>query len=214
MLPLLAFFFFMTLSPAFAQESVNSTEIRLQGNQTSGEPALAQMSDKGIYKVLLRWPTQVLDQESGLEVEIVFFNASAPLVPENISRTDYTTSAQHPTGLDVPESIESTLPVESYDITVYASNGSELFKRLDQPGLGGRGSQNFKLEANHLGPVTIVITDIRPGWDSGKVAGEDQIDSVTFATAIVPEFPFSALGIMIAILGTVVVMGFRFGLIR
>ena len=210
LLPVFAFFFLVTLSPAFAQENVNSTQIQFQGNQTSGKPALMQISDKGIYNVLLRWPTQVLNPESGLEVEIVFLNASAPApVSGNMSGTN-NTSAQHPTGLDVPESIESTLSVESYDINLYAGNGTELFKRLDQPGLGGRGSQNFKLEANQLGPVTIAITDIRPGWDSGKAAGEDQIDSVTFSTAIVPEFPFSALGITAVILGTVVAMGFRF----
>lgn len=163
------------------------------------------MSDKGIYRVLLRWPTQVLDQESGLELEIVFLNASAPApTSEN---TNSTAPTQDPSGLDVPESIESTLPVESYDITIRDSNGEELFKIVDQPGVGGRGAQNFKLEANHLGPVTIAITDIRPGWDSGKAAGEDQIDSVTFSTAVVPEFPVYILGILAVATATVVAMG-------
>lgn len=210
LLPVVAFFFLVTLSPAFAQEPDNSTQYQFQANQTSGEPILEQVSGKGIYRVLFRWPTQVLNQESGLEVEIVFLNASAPApTSENIPQTEtnYTgASTPNASGFNVPGSIESTLPVESYDIAIYDSNGNELFKRVDQPGLSGRGAQNFELEANHTGPVTIAITDIRPGWDSDKAAGEDQIDSVTFSTAVVPEFPLYLLGTLAAAIATVMAM--------
>lgn len=90
------------------------------------------------------------------------------------------------------------MPVESYDIAIYTSDGNDLFNALDQPGVGGGGTQNIKFEGNYTGPVTIEITDIRPGWDPGKAAGEDLIDSVTLAAAVVPEFPVYLVGVMIA----------------
>lgn len=203
-MPVVAFFFLIMLTPAFAQEieNSNSTQNAFQVDDASGEPELEQVSEKGIYRVLFRWPTQVLNPQGGLEVEIVFFNASAPApTSENIPQTETNSSGaseEGSSGYNVPGSIESTLPVESYDIIIYGNNGNELFKALDQPGQSGRGTQNIEFEGNYTGPATIEISDIRPGWDSGNAAGEEQIDSVTFTTAVVPEFPVYLTGLAIA----------------
>lgn len=160
------------------------------------------MSEKGFYRVLFRWPTQVLNPEGGIDVEIVFLNGSAPQPSaENIPQTetnDTGASEVGSSGYNVPGSVEATLPVESYDFAIYDNTGNELFRALDQPGQGGRGTQNIKFEVNYTGPVTIEITDIRPGWDSGETAGEDRVDSVTIAAAVVPEFPAYLIGLVIA----------------
>jgi hypothetical protein len=186
---------------AFAQETDNSTQYDFQPDQTTGEPILEQWSEKGIYRVLFRWPTQVLNPEGSIAVELVFLNASAPqATSENIPETetnDTGASEKGSSGYNVPGSVESTLPVESYDIAIYTSDGNELFKALDQPGQSGRGTQNINFEGNYTGPVTIEITDIRPGWDSGETAEEDLIDSVTIAAAVVPEFPVYLIGLVI-----------------
>jgi hypothetical protein len=202
------FLFFM---PAFAQETDNSTRYDFQANQTSGEPVLEQLSDKGIYRVLFKWPTQVLNTQGGIAVEIVFLNASAPQpTSENIPQTETNktgASEEGSSGYNVPGSIETTLRVESYDIAIYTNDGKELFKALDQPGAGGRGTQNIQFEGNYRGPVVIEITDIKPGWDSSETSGKDLTDSVRIATAVVPEFQLYTIGVLAAVIGTVLVLG-------
>jgi hypothetical protein len=191
------------LMPAFAQEVEppatlkNATQDDLQLNATGGEPVLEQMSDKGIYRVLFRWPQDTLNPQGAIQVEMVFLNASAPEpTPENFPQTETNaTGASTPgaSGFTDPGIVESTLPIESYDIAIYADDGRELWKKVDQPGLGGRGTQRIDFAGNYTGPVTINITDIRPGWDAGGTAtAEDLTDSVTFTATVVPEFPVAA----------------------
>jgi hypothetical protein len=68
-----------------------------------------------------------------------------------------------------------------------------LWEKLDQPGQGGRGSQKIGFEGNYTGPVTINITDIRPGWETETATAEDLTDSVSFTATVVPEFPVVAI---------------------
>ncbi|HUG95994.1 MAG TPA: hypothetical protein VMJ94_00500 [Nitrososphaera sp.] len=80
--------------------------------------------------------------------------------------------------------------MESYDITIYAGDGRELWEKADQPGETGRGTQRIDFEGNYTGPITINITNIRPWWDAGgTVTAEDLTDSVSFTATVVPEFP-------------------------
>jgi hypothetical protein len=184
--------------PAFAQAPDNATH-GLQLNATGNEePLLEQMSEKGIYRVLLRSPQAVLTPQGATELEIVFLNASAPKpTAANIPQTETNaTGASTPSasGFNDPGIIERTLPVESYDIAIYSEDGRELWKKADQPGLGGSGIQRIEITSNYTGPVIVNITDIRPGWDVGETAtAEDLIDSVTFTATAVPEFPFVAI---------------------
>jgi hypothetical protein len=189
--------------PAFAQEeppiTPNTTQGGPQLNATGGgEPMLEQTSEKGIYRVLLRWPQDTLNPQAGLQIEIVFLNASAPEpTAANIPQTETnTTGASTPgaSGFNEPSIIETTIPVESYDIAIYADDGKELWKKVDQPGLGGRGTQRIDFAGNYTGPVTINVTNIRPGWDVGETATaeEDLTDSVSFTATVVPEFPVVA----------------------
>jgi hypothetical protein len=192
------------LPSSFAQQD-NATQLNATGSDV---PVLERISDKGIYNVQLKWPETIDDAQNALQVELVFNNASAPLptnntIPEGEGNA---TGSGTEAGLTVPESIGGEpLPVESYDMIIYTPDGSKLWERLDQPGLGGRGTQRIVLESDYRGPVTVQISDIRPGWDVGETAtANDMADSVTFTATIVPEFPIAIILLAIGITVTIV----------
>lgn len=204
--------------PAFGQEIEpratlkNATEDDPQLNGTGAEaPVLEQMSEKGIYLVQLRWPQVTLNEQGAWQIEIVFLNSSSPRPnATNFPQTETNLTGQSSTGAsgftDTPEGsnytgstlIETTLPIESYDIAIYDQQGNLLWEQTDQPGLGGRGTQRIDLQGNnYTGAVTVNITDIRPGWDVGDTtAAEDMADSVSFSAMIVPEFPLVAAAVL------------------
>lgn len=198
--PLALIFLF---APAFAQEiepSANLTNATQQSPHLAapdGEPMLEQLSEKGTYLVQLRWAQEALDPQGQMQVEIAFLNASSPSpTPENFPQQETNaTGASSPgaSGFTDPGIIETTLQVESYDIAVYGSDGNVLWEKADQPGQGGRGSQRIDFEGNYTGPVTINITDIRPGWETETATAEDLTDSVSFTATVVPEFPMAAM---------------------
>lgn len=200
--------------PAFAQQSYNATQdgLRLKPNEGE-EPIMEQLSDKGIYRVLLRWPDDTLHPTQEAPIEIVFLNSSAPYVPpQNSTVTNSTgegviTAEFNDTGV-----VEPTLEVESYDIAMYDADGNELWKKLDQPGVGGRGEQVIELNSSYTGPVTINVTDIRPGWTQNETANDNElVDSVAFAATVVPEFPLVPLLLAAGISGALLVIRLRFG---
>ena len=175
--------------PAFAQkENMTQDSLQLQAPGDE-EPVLEQMSDKATYLVQLRWPQDGPTPQVGLSIELVFLNASSPQpTEENFPQTEINETGA--SGFTDPGIIETTLHVESYDITIYAGDGRELWEKADQPGEGGRGTQRIDFEGNYTGPITINITNIRPGWDAGgTVTAEDLTDSVSFTATVVPEFP-------------------------
>ncbi len=160
-----------TLS-SFAQQQQsqlreNITNIPSLKNTTAANtPVLEKNSDKGIYKVRLLWPLVVADVQKSLQVEIDFLNASSPVgtnstVPQ---RENVSVGSGVGTAGNVPSAMDFPLTVKSYDMIIYTSDGKELWKKTDQPGLGGRGSQRIVLNNNYTGPVTIVISNIQPGW--------------------------------------------------
>jgi len=196
-------------SSSFAQLD-NTTQL----NATSTEaPVLQKISDKGIYNVQLKWPEPVDDAQNALQVELVFVNASAPLPTNNTvpEKEGNASGSGTEAGLTVPESLGGEpLPVESYDMIIYDPNGNKLWEKQDQPGLGGRGTQRIVLESDYKGPVTVEVSDIRPGWDLGNTTTTDNMtDSATFTATIVPEFPIATVLLAIGIASTIAVLGRR-----
>ena len=193
-------------SSSFAQQD-NTTEL----NTTSSNiPVLEQLSEKGNYRVQLKWPQTIDDVQNALQVEIVFVNASAPLPTNNTipEREGNASGSGTEAGLTVPETIgPEPEAIDSYDMTLYYPNGSKLWEKLDQPGQGGRATQRIVLESDYRGPVTIQISDIRPaGGNAGQNAtAGDNADSVTFTATIVPEFPVATVLLAIGITGTIIV---------
>ena len=200
----------LLLPSSFAQRD-NATQLNATGTDV---PVLEKISDKGIYNVQLKWPQTIDDAQNALQVEIVFVNASAPLPTNNTIPQGQGNATEGGTeaSLTVPESIgPEPLPVKSYNMTIYSPDGKKLWEKLDQPGLGGRGTQRIVLESDYRGPVTVEISDIRPGWDVGETAtAGDMTDSVTFTATIVPEFPPVATVLLaIGITATIAALGRR-----
>jgi hypothetical protein len=107
----------------------------------------------------------------------------------------------------VPDTLDRFVDVESYDITIYTDDGSVLWQKMDQPGMGGTPGERV-LVGNYTGPVTIEITDIRPG-DATTTAAEAGTDSVKFSASIVPEFPLISIPVIAAIATVVAVLRLR-----
>jgi predicted secreted protein with PEFG-CTERM motif len=194
------------LPPLFAQQD-NATQL----NATSTDvPVLQQVSEKGIYLVELKWPQPISDVEDALQVEIVFNNASAPL-PTNTTipqREGNETGVGTEVGVTVPEVLGGEpMHVESYDMAIYTPDGRKLWEQLDQPGQGGRATQRIELDSNYTGPVSIDISDIRPGGGGNETTttAADMADSVTFTATIVPEFPLVTVLLAIGIIATIAV---------
>jgi hypothetical protein len=192
----------------YGQSPVPTDDTPTGLNITSTDvPVLQQVSEKGIYLVELKWPLTYTDPENSLQIEIVFNNASAPpptsdTIPQ---REDNLTGSGIEDALTVPEVLGGEpMHIESYDIAIYTPDGRKLWEQLDQPGLGGRGTQRIELESNYTGPVSIDISDIRPGSSTNETAtATDMTDSVTFTATIMPEFPLVTVLLAIGIIATI-----------
>jgi hypothetical protein len=194
----------------FGQSQLPTDDTSSQLNITSTDaPVLQQVSEKGIYLVELKWPLVGVDAEGSLQVELVFNNASAPPpTSDTIPQTeDNLTDSGIEDARTVPEILGGEpMHVESYDMAIYTPDGRKLWEQLDQPGQGGRATQRIELDSNYTGPVTIDISDIRPGGGGNETAtAADMADSVTFTATIVPEFPLVTVLLAIGIIATIAV---------
>ncbi len=198
----------------FGQSPVQTDDTSTGLNVTSTDaPVLQQVSEKGIYLVELKWPLTYTDAENSLQVELVFNNVSAPPpTSDTIPQTEdnFTDSGVEDTRT-VPEILGGEpMHVESYDMAIFTPDGRKLWEQLDQPGQGGRGTQRIELDSNYTGPVTVHVSDIRPGATTGEAAGgADMTDSVTFTVTIVPEFPLVPVLLAIGIVATITVQKYR-----
>jgi hypothetical protein len=147
---------------------------------------LEKISDKGNYRVQIMW-NQLGSQsvnavpsgnttssptipKQGFEMEVDFLNASAPLpTGKTVPQKESGIKSESPVGASVnqiptPSIIQTTVPVDSYDITIYSDHGQELWKKLNQPVTAGRGVQRVIFEnSNYTGGITIQITNIKSG---------------------------------------------------
>lgn len=197
--------FLSTSGHSFAQQQQaaqggatnGSNTVQLKNATSPSTPVLEQTSQKGIYKVRITWPQTVIDASRGTQMQIDFLNASAPAatnatVPQRENVSGGSGAASHGSA---PGILDSPLSVKSYDMTIYSSDGKVLWKKTNQLGVGGRGSQKIILNNNYTGSATIEISNIQPGWTNAN----NMVDSVKFTTTIVPEFPIAALMLPLAI---------------
>lgn len=209
--------FSLPVALSFAQQDIepravlNGAEDKDQSlNSTSTDtPLLEKVSDKGIYKVQLRWPQVPLSADNSIDLQLVFLNASASnaTLPE---REGNFSGSGSEAGLTVPGTVDSPLPIKSYDIAIYSGDGTELWKKANQPGEAGRPGQHVELLSNYTGPVTVEVTNIQPGWNVGETAtAEDMTDSVKFSATIAPEFPVAAVMLAAGIAGTLAILRWR-----
>jgi hypothetical protein len=162
-------------------------------NQGAQGGILEKISDKGNYRVQILWnqltslggsaiPSPAVPKQ-GFEMEIDFLNASAPLpttktVPQKQTGIRSETSVGEGVNrIPAPSIIQTTVPVDSYDITIYTDHGQELWKKLNQPVTGGRGVQRVIFEnSDYSGGITIQITNIK--------SGDIQPNAVTFTARV------------------------------
>ena len=147
---------------------------------------LEKISDKGNYRVQIMW-NQLGSQSAtavpsgnttssptipkqGFEMEVDFLNASAPLpTGKTVPQRESGIKSESPVGASVnqiptPSIIQTTVPIDSYDITIYSDDGRQLWKKLNQPVTAGRGVQRVIFEnSNYTGGITIQITNIKSG---------------------------------------------------
>jgi hypothetical protein len=203
----------LLLSSSFSQQD-NATQLNATG--TNSAPVLENTSAKGIYRVQLLWPQTINDAQNSLQVEVDFYNASAPTPTSStipVKETNATGSGTG-AGMTVPQTLGGQpLRVESYDMTLYSQDGKKLWEKLNQPGEGGRGTQRIVLDSPYRGPVTVQLSNIRPGWLAGGAANAtnaaNMTDSVKFTATIVPEFPVAMVMLAIGITTTIIVLGRR-----
>jgi hypothetical protein len=198
----------------YGQSPVPTDDTSTGLNVTSTDvPVLQQVSEKGTYLVELKWPLTYTDPENSLQVEIVFNNASAP--PPTSDTIPQTEDNFTDSGLEDTQTVPAILGgepmhVESYDMAIFTPDGRKLWEQLDQPGQGGRATQRIELDSNYTGPVTVRISDIRPGDSMGQTASEaDMADAVTFTVTIAPEFSLVPVLIAIGIVATIAVHKYR-----
>jgi hypothetical protein len=158
--------------------SVSSDQKDIVLNTTARDiPVIEKLSDKGTYKVQLRWgqPPSLLP-ESGFDMELVFLNASAPPASPQTFPTTETNETGGPTtmgatGYTNPSLIQRMVPIQSYDIAVYSDDGRELWKKENQSVQGGRAYERVTLEKPYTGNITVSIYNIRSaGGVSGTIA--------------------------------------------
>src|SRR5919197_1303129 len=98
---------------------------------------LEKISDKGNYRVqiMLNRSSLALPKQ-GFDMEIDFLNASAPLpTAKSVPQKETAIRSESPVGgrvnqLPTPSIIQTTVPIDSYDITIYTDHGQELWKKL------------------------------------------------------------------------------------
>lgn len=167
-------------------------------NQTSSPklPILTEVSDKGIYKVELRWSSPADIQspailsKDGFDIELLFLNAtSAETTPQTMqgNNSNLTMDFQRSVTSEVSNlsTIEPIVPVDSFDITIYDDKGNELWNKMDQTLTAGRAPMRVMLDPNYSGAITITVSDIKSPLTSGS--SEKAEDSVRFTATVQGE---------------------------
>jgi hypothetical protein len=127
---------------------------------TSQPPIATKISDKGIYQVQLSFISTLPMQspnllpKSGFQMEIDFLNASAPAP---ISKTNSSLGML----TSQPNIIQRLVPVDSFDMAIYSNNGKVLWNKTNEATTGGRGIETVSLNGSYIGPITILINNIK-----------------------------------------------------
>jgi hypothetical protein len=167
-------------------------------NQTSSPrlPILSEVSDKGTYKVELRWSSPVDIQspailsKDGFDIELLFLNASSPeATPQTMQgdNSNLTMDFQRSISSDVSNlsTVEPIVPIDSFDIAIYDDQGKELWNKTDQTLTAGRSPMRVMLDPNYSGGITITVDDIKSPLTSGS--SEKANEAVRFTATVQGE---------------------------
>jgi hypothetical protein len=163
-------------------------------NRTGSQslPVLSEISDKGNYRVELRWGTPldiqspaILSKE-GFDMEVSFLNATAAEATPQTIPGGQTNLTDEPSGIIRENTnlstIQRTTPVDSFDMAIYDNKGNELWRKDDQTVAAGKASLRILLDTAYSGGVTITINDIKGIPTSG--AEKQSPDAVHFTAKL------------------------------
>ncbi len=142
-------------------------------------PIITEVSDKGTYKVELRWSSPVDIQspailsKDGFDMELLFLNASSPeATPQTMqgNNSNLTMDFERSITSEVSNlsTVEPIMPVDSFDITIYDDKGNELWNKMDQTLTAGRAPMRVMLDPNYSGGITITVDDIKSPLTPGS----------------------------------------------
>jgi hypothetical protein len=173
----------------------SSNDSQSTENQTSSPklPILTEISDKGTYKVELRWSSPadiqspaILSQD-GFDLELLFLNASAQEVTPQTMQGNFSNLTMD-FGRSISgevsnlSTVEPIVPIDSFDVAIYDDKGKEMWSKMDQTPTAGRSPLRVMLDPNYSGGITIAVTDIKSPVASGS--SEKAGESVRFTAAV------------------------------
>ncbi|MDQ4101816.1 MAG: hypothetical protein M3115_06480 [Thermoproteota archaeon] len=170
-----------------------SEEFPHLNSTVSQAPIVEEMSDNQNYLVQLRWtPYDILLPQNGISYTIYFLDGQQPRSTEDIVPpwvSNYSGFSRANPSLYVDPQMLNFEAVESYDMTIYSDTGNILWQKDDLGVYGGRDWGMITFAEPYEGPITVVISDIKPS--EGIFGGDDDNndrpapDSVTFTSLVI-----------------------------
>jgi hypothetical protein len=97
-------------------------------------------------------------------IEIAFLNGTQPehttktISPMESNNTGDTFASS---GLSVPSTLERVVPIKNFNIIIYDSKGNEIWKKINQSALSGRGFYDVNFN-EYRGNLTVLVDKIVP----------------------------------------------------
>ncbi|MEO9320229.1 MAG: hypothetical protein ABI361_06115 [Nitrososphaera sp.] len=219
------------VASSFAQSNPNSNKASapiysnnttLKGNQT-GIPVLEKTSDKGLYRVQLKWDSTTVNPQGAFDMQVLFLNPVSPHTnstnfPQKESNYSGYGPGTNKTAMTVPGIIDRPIAVDSYDLTIYDTQGKVLFQKAHQPGAASASGVTVTL-GNYTGPVTLDISNIKAAANAlgtttasnstTSSGGQQTTDSVKFSATVAPEFPIGTVSVAAGIMLIAIIATYR-----
>ena len=158
--------------PIFIGNQVFSQPPNLD-NWKLGSLLSEKTSEKG--NLLIQLKSSLTNDRYNFPLEIVFLNSTLPKqTPQTVPNLESNNTGDtfSSTGLSVPSTLERVVPIQSYDIIIYDSNGNELWKKTSQSATEGRATHNVEF-GDYNGNLTIMIDKIIPSKSSNNILNTD-----------------------------------------
>lgn len=143
-------------------------------------PVLEKNSTKGEFVVQLK--SSLANSLENFPIEVVFLNGTLPqhtIGSLPTSESNNTGDRMETTGLTVPSTLERISSIKNFDIFVYASNGNEIWQKVNQSSIDGRAFYDVDF-GTYQGDLTILIDNIVPEFNQVG----NSTDSVNFTSTI------------------------------
>jgi hypothetical protein len=166
------FLLIFSIVPIFIGNQVFSQNEKLE-NWKLDSLVSEKTSEKG--NLLIQLKSSLTSDPTNFPLEIVFLNSTLPKqTPQTVPNLESNNTGDtfSSTGLSVPSTLERVVPIQSYDIIIYDTNGKELWKKTSQAATEGRANLNVEF-GDYKGKMTIVIDKIIPSKSSNNILNTD-----------------------------------------